>query len=81
MPQIKFTVSDEAVAYLRWLAKHVLSEKNEHDAARHLMMRQFEKTRRKDRPGGPTSDEIKAFLPAAEEPEAATSPAKSPDRK
>ena len=41
--QIKFTVSWEAVAYLRWFAKTILFEGTEDDAARHLMMKQLEK--------------------------------------
>ena len=33
MPVIKFTVTDEAAAYLRWFARNVLFESN--DLARH----------------------------------------------
>lgn len=44
--QIKFTITVESAAYLRWFAKNILLEDNEHDAARHLMLKQLEKTRR-----------------------------------
>jgi len=49
MPQIKFTVTDEAATYLRWVAKNILFEKNEHDAARHFMLQELAKSRRKYR--------------------------------
>ncbi len=54
MPQLRFSVTDEAAAYLRWLARNILFEKSEHDAARHLMMYRLEETRRqyrRDEPG------------------------------
>jgi len=51
--QIKFTVSKEAAAYLRWYANNVLMEETEDDAARHLMMKQLEKIRRTYRKDDP----------------------------
>jgi hypothetical protein len=51
--QIKFTVSLEAVAYLRWFAKTILFEATEDDAARHLMMKQLELERRAHRKDDP----------------------------
>ena len=58
MPQIRFTVSDAAIAYLRWLARNILFEKSEHDAARHLMMHRLEKTRRQHRRDEPSPDDL-----------------------
>ena len=58
MPQIKFTVTEEAAAYLRWLARNVLFEKTENDAARHLMMVQIEKTRREHRKDEPSPEDL-----------------------
>lgn len=56
--QIKFTVTKEAATYLRWYAKSVLFEETEHDAARHLMMKQLEKMRRAHRKDDPASDDL-----------------------
>lgn len=53
---IKFTISQEAAAYLQWLAKNVIPEETPDLVARHLVMRQIEKMRRehrKDEPGLP----------------------------
>lgn len=58
MPQIKFTVSDEAVAYLRWFARNILFEKTEGDAARHLMMKQLEEIRRAHRKDEPSPEDL-----------------------
>jgi len=66
MPQIRFTITDEAVAYLRWLARNVLFEKTEHDAARHLMMSRLEQTRRKHRKDEPSPDDL-AVTPTSDE--------------
>ena len=46
MPRITFTVDARAVAYLRWLARNVLLEKDENGAARGLLMRRLEELRR-----------------------------------
>ena len=57
MPQISFSVTDEAAAYLRWLARNILFEKTENLAARHLMMYRLEEMRRqfrRDEPGPDT---------------------------
>lgn len=61
--QIKFTVTKEAAAYLRWFAKNVLIEEDEHDAARHLMMKELEKTRRAHRGDDPALADIPPILP------------------
>ncbi len=58
MPQIKFSVTKEAVAYLRWLARNILFESSEHQAARHLMMHRLEQTRRKYRQDEPSPDDL-----------------------
>jgi len=58
MPQISFSVTDEAAAYLRWLARNILFERSEHTAARHLMMRSLEETRRQFRRDEPSSDDL-----------------------
>ncbi len=52
--QIRFSVSNEAAAYLRWLAKNILLEDSEHQAARHLMLKQLEEMRRAHRKDDPT---------------------------
>jgi hypothetical protein len=56
--QIKFTLSQDAIAYLRWYAKNVLLEDTHHDAARHLLMKQLEEMRRTHRKDDPTSAEL-----------------------
>ena len=58
MPQIKFTVTDEAAAYLKWLARNILFEKSEDGAARHLMMHRLEETRRQYRREEPGPDDL-----------------------
>jgi hypothetical protein len=65
MPQIKFSVTDEAVAYLRWFARNVLFEKSENDAARYLMMKQLEKTRRMHRKDEPSPEDLVPIPPAS----------------
>lgn len=65
MPQIRFTVTGKAAAYLRWLAKNVLFEGSENDAARHLMMVQLEKTRREHRKDEPAPEDL-APIPSDE---------------
>lgn len=56
--QIKFTVSKEAAAYLRWYAKNILMEETEDDAARHMMMKQLEKMRRAHRKEDPQAADL-----------------------
>ena len=58
MPQIKFSVTKEAVAYLRWLARNILFESSEHQAARHLMMQRLEQTRREHRRDEPSPEDL-----------------------
>ena len=67
MPQIRFTVTDEAVAYLKWLARNILFEKTEHDAARHLMMTRLEQSRREYRRDEPSPDDLAISESAREE--------------
>jgi hypothetical protein len=67
MTQLKFTVSPEAIAYLRWYAKNILLEKTADDAARHLMMKQLEETRRAYRKDDPTPDDLTPSLPSSKE--------------
>jgi hypothetical protein len=50
---VKFTLSKEAVAYLRWYAKTVLLEETAEDAARHLLLKQIEAIRREHRKDDP----------------------------
>jgi hypothetical protein len=64
--QIKFTVTAEAAAYLRWYARNILFEETEHVAARHLMMKQLEKTRRAHRKDEPSPEDL-APLPVTED--------------
>jgi hypothetical protein len=65
MPQIKFTVTAEAAAYLRWLARNILFEKTENDAARHLMMKQLEQARRVYRKEEPSPEDLTPVEEAA----------------
>lgn len=58
--QIKFTLSDDARAYLRWLARDVLFLKTEHDAAKHLLTRQMELMRRENRGHEPSIADLRA---------------------
>lgn len=66
--QIKFTVTDQAAAYLRWFAKNILFESTENDAARHLMMSKLEDTRRLHRKDDPGPEDLSP-LPSAEKAE------------
>lgn len=56
--QIRFSVPGETVAYLRWYAKNILTEESEHQAARHLMMKQIETMRRQHRKDEPPLTEL-----------------------
>jgi hypothetical protein len=56
--QVKFTLTRETIAYLRWFARTILLETNEHDAAKHLMMKQLEATRRAHKNEEPAVDEL-----------------------
>jgi hypothetical protein len=47
--QIKFTVTKATAAYLRWFAHHIIFEDGHDDAAKYLMMKQLERTRREYR--------------------------------
>lgn len=58
MPLIKFSISDEAAAYLRWLARNILFVKSEDAAAKHLMAVQLGKTRRKYRREEPAPEDL-----------------------
>lgn len=61
--QIKFTISKDAAAYLRWYARNILMEETEDDAARFLMMKQLEKVRRAHRKDDPAAADL---LPSPE---------------
>jgi hypothetical protein len=56
--QIKFTLSQEAVTYLRWYAKNILLESTEDEAARHLVMKQIELLRREFRKEDPSPQDL-----------------------
>ena len=60
MPQIQFTVTEEAAAYLRWYARTILFEKadNGNAAARHLMMARLEQIRRDRNPSEPSTQDL-----------------------
>ncbi len=45
-PQTKFTLTEDARCYLRWLAKEVLLVKSGNEAAKVLLLRQIEAMRR-----------------------------------
>ncbi len=60
--QIKFTVTKEAAAYLRWVAKNILFESSEHTAARHLMMTKLEETRRTNRKNEPGPEDLAPIM-------------------
>ena len=47
MPEIRFTVPDHVVAYLKWLSRNIILEKSWNDVGKYLMMRQIERMRRK----------------------------------
>lgn len=65
--QIRFTVSDEAAAYLRWVARNILFEKSEHEAARAFMMHRLEEVRRQHRRDEPAAEDL---MPLPPEPDA-----------
>ncbi len=58
MPQIQFTVTEEAAAYLRWYGREILFEKSENLAARHLMMHRLEEIRRQHRRDEPSPADL-----------------------
>ena len=60
---VKFTVSQDAAAYLQWLAKNVVPEETPDLVARHLVMKQIEQMRRDHRKEEPSLGD----LPPAEE--------------
>jgi len=61
--QIKFTVSEQSAAYLRWVAKNILFETTEHEAARHLMMTRLEELRRAYRKDEPSPEDLAPLPP------------------
>ena len=67
MPQIKFSVSDEAVAYLKWLARNIFFVKTEHEAAKQLMMHRLEESRRLHRRDEPGPDDLAVEKTSSEE--------------
>ncbi|MCH7794378.1 MAG: hypothetical protein IH900_04460 [Proteobacteria bacterium] len=67
MPQIKFSVTNEAAAYLRWFARNILFESSENQAARHLMMTRLEETRRQYRRDEPGPDDLAVSESAKED--------------
>lgn len=67
--QIKFTVTDEAARYLHWFARNIIFEKTAHDGARHMMMIQLEKARRKYRREDPAPENLAALSPQEENPQ------------
>lgn len=58
MPQIQFSITEEAAAYLRWYARQILFEKTEDLAARHLMMYRLEEIRQQHRRDEPSPDDL-----------------------
>tara|TARA_R110002051_G_scaffold112802_1_gene185490 strand:- start:808 stop:1032 length:225 start_codon:yes stop_codon:yes gene_type:complete len=56
--EIKFSVSDQAEAYLDWMAREVLFVKTPSAAAKHLMMSQLEHVRRTHRHTEPSSADL-----------------------
>ena len=66
--QIKFTVTGHAAAYLRWFAKNILFEENEHLAARHLMLTRLEEVRRIHRKDEPSENDLAPLPAVADEP-------------
>ena len=62
MSTIKFTVDGRAAAYLRWLSRNIVLEKSVDLVARHLVMQQIERLRRKYHRGEPPLEYV------AEEP-------------
>ncbi len=69
MPQIKFSVTNEAAAYLRWYARNILFESSENQAARHLMMVRLEEVRRQYRRDEPSPNDLAATEPSKEDTE------------
>lgn len=67
MPQIRFSVTHEAAAYLRWVARNILFEKSENDAARHLMMYRLEQIRHEHRRDEPGPEDLATFPSPTEE--------------
>lgn len=63
MPDIKFTVSEQAEAYLEWMAREILFVKTANAAAKHLMMCQLEQVRRTYRKHEPTPGDLGVFGP------------------
>jgi hypothetical protein len=66
MIQLKFSVTEEAAAYLRWVARNILFEKDENAAARHLMMKELENTRRAHRRDEPGPEDLLPVPAAAD---------------
>ena len=58
MPQIHFTVTEKAAAYLRWYARNVLFEKSANAAARHMMLHRLEGLRHENRKSEPGHDDL-----------------------
>ena len=60
MPQVQFTITEEAAAYLRWYSRNILFEKsdNANAAARHLMLSRLEQMRREKRRDEPGPDDL-----------------------
>ncbi len=58
MPQIQFTVTKEAAAYLRWYAREILFEKSENQVARHFMIHRLEEVRRQHRRDEPSPADL-----------------------
>ena len=61
--QVKFTLTDDARGYLRWLGAEVLFLKTEHDVAKYLVTRQIEILRRENKGRDPSTADIRATFP------------------
>ena len=61
--QVKFTLTDDARSYLKWLGGEVLFLKTEHEVAKYLVTRQIELLRRENRGSDPSIVEIRSIFP------------------
>ena len=64
MATIKFTVTEEAEAYLLWYARNIIFEDTASLAARHMMMTRLEQVRHQRRPQEPAPEDLKPVPPA-----------------
>ena len=63
MAQVRFTVSDEAAAYLRWLGDEIVLEKTIDSVAKHILMQAISDIRRENKDREPNLAELLQRFP------------------